>query len=99
MLFLLVFFQQTGGGLFIHNFFHDKANVNHAPVKQNETTKEFNFACSCVDNFLMPYVSEDDFPPLPKSLSHSTPIDFYIEQPHFTALILTALRGPPAFIA
>ena len=97
-LLMLVSFQQIGAGLFIHNLFHDKALANHTPVKQNETTKEINFACSCVDNFLMPFVSADDQLSLHKNIDHTKPVDSYTEQRYFTSLIYTTLRGPPVFI-
>ena len=98
LLLLLVFLQQTGGGLFIHNIFHDKALANHSPVKQNETTKVINFACSCVDNFLMPFVSAESLPSLQKNIDHTPLVDSYTEQRYFISLIFTTLRGPPVFI-
>ena len=98
ILLLLVFFQQIGAGLFIHNLVHDKVPAGQTPFKQNETTKEINFACSCVDNFLMPFVEADEPPALQKLNTYTEPVDSYTEWVYFTSLIFSSLRGPPVFI-
>ena len=97
-LLLLVFFQQIGAGLFIHNLVHEKKPVGQIPVKQNENTKEINFSCSCVDNFLMPFVGEDEPVVLQKLYTYTKPVDSYTERVYITSLIFSDLRGPPAFI-
>ena len=97
-LLLLVFFQQIGGGLFIHNLLHDQVRDEQTPVKQNETTKEINFACSCVDNFLMPFVEADEPPALQNLNAYIKPVDSFTERVYFTSLIVSSLRGPPVFI-
>lgn len=96
---LLVFFQQMGAGLFVHNLLHDKAASNQSPVKKNESAKEINFACSCVDNFLMPFVEADGSSVLPNPRAYSKPVDSYIEPSYFTSLIFSSLRGPPVVTA
>ena len=96
---LLVFFQQMGAGLFVHNLLHDKAASSQSPVKKNESAKEINFSCSCVDNFLMPFVEADAPNVLADPGTYSKPVDAYIEPSYFTSLIFSSLRGPPVFIA
>jgi hypothetical protein len=95
---LLVFFQQTGAGLFIHNLLHDKTPIGQSPVKKNETANEISFSCNCADNFLMPFVEGDEPTFLNRPYTHSKPVDAYTEQSYFTSLIFSALRGPPVFI-
>jgi len=95
---LLVFFQQMGAGLFIHNLLHDKAPTGQSPAKKNESTKEISFSCNCVDSFLMPFVEGGALIVLHKSCTHAKPVDAYTEQSYFTSLIFSALRGPPVFI-
>ncbi len=94
-LLLLIFFQQIGAGLFIHNIFHDKLPANHTPVKQNENSKEINFSCSCVDNFLTPFIESGEPVTFQKQIAHRASIEFYIEQVFYTSLIFSFLRGPP----
>jgi hypothetical protein len=95
---LLVFFQQTGAGLFIHNLLHDKTTTDQSPVKKSESTKEISFSCSCVDNFLMPF-AETDQPVVSQTSSvHSKPVNGFTEQPYHVSLIFSSLRGPPVFI-
>ena len=98
ILLLLVFFQQMGAGLFVHNLLHDKATTDQSPIKKNESTKEISFSCSCVDNFLMPF-AEADQPVISQIVTaHPKPVDGYTEQPYHISLIFSSLRGPPVFI-
>ena len=95
---LLVFLQQMGAGLFVHNLLHDKAPIGESPVKKNEGAKEISFSCSCVDNFLMPF-AEADQPVVSQIVNtHPKPGNGYTEQVYHTSLIFSALRGPPVFI-
>src|SRR5688572_14263055 len=95
---LLVFFQQMGAGLFIHNLLHDKAPASQSPEKDNEGATEINFACSCVDNFLMPFDEATEPAIIQKPYTWSKPADAYSEQVYFRSLHFSALRGPPVFI-
>ena len=98
VLLLLVFFQQMGAGLFVHNLLHDNATTGQSPVKKNEGDKELSFACSCVDNFVMPFV-EADSPAITKVVAiHPAPVNGFIEQPCHVSLFFPSLRGPPAYI-
>ena len=96
---LLVFFQQMGAGLFIHNSLHGKAPISQSPIKKNESAKEIGFSCNCVDNFLMPFVEGAQSAILVKFYTHSKPVDAYTDHSYFTSLIFSALRGPPVFIS
>jgi len=95
---LLVFFQQMGAGLFIHNLLHDKATTSQSPVKNNEGAKEINFTCSCVDNFLMPFVEATEPTVIQNPLTWSKAVATYSGQVYFRSLHFSALRGPPVFI-
>jgi hypothetical protein len=95
---LLVFLQQTGAALFIHNQLHGKAVTGQSPINKNESTKEINFSCNCIDNFLMPFAAAEEPTVLQKPYSYSEPADSYTAQSYFTSLIFSALRGPPVFI-
>ena len=95
---LLVFLQQTGAGLFIHNQLHGKVATGQSPINKNESTKEINFSCNCIDNFLMPFAEAEEPAILHKPCTHFKPVDSYTEKSYFTSLIFSALRGPPVFI-
>lgn len=95
---LLVFFQQMGAGLFVHNLLHDKATPEKTPVKKNEAGKEISFSCSCVDSFLMPFAEADQPTVLPIFTTYYKPVDRYVEQVYHISLIFSSLRGPPVFI-
>lgn len=98
ILLLLVFFQQMGAGLFVHNLLHDKTTTDQFPIQKSESTKEINFSCSCVDNFLMPF-AEADQPIVSEIISvHPKPVNGYAEQPYHISLIFSSLRGPPVFV-
>ena len=92
---LLVFFQQIGAGLFIHNLLHDKKQPVQTQAKKHENAKEINFACSCVDNFLMPFIEADEPGVTPPSVIYSSPANAGAEPVYFVALIFSSLRGPP----
>ena len=98
ILLLLVFFQQMGAGLFIHNLLHDKATTNQSPIQKNESTKEISFSCSCVDNFLMPFAEQISQSFRKLVTAHPKPVNGYTEQPYHVSLIFSSLRGPPVFI-
>jgi len=87
-----------GAGLFVHNLLHDKATSDQPPIQKSESTKEINFSCSCVDNFLMPFTEADQ--PVVSSIVavYPKPVNGYTEQPYQVSLIFSSLRGPPVFI-
>lgn len=95
---LLIFFQQIGAGLFIHNLVHDKGDTAKTPFKKNENSKEINFACSCVDDFLMPFTGADEISFLQRAADNTEHTIAYIERKYFTTLFFSSLRGPPSLI-
>ena len=97
-LLLLIFFQQMGAGLFVHNLVHNKNHAGQQPTEQKENGGEINFACRCVDDFLMPFVAGDELSVLPNPEIYAKPVDTFSESIYFTSLIISSLRGPPVFI-
>lgn len=95
VLLLLVFFQQMGAGLYIHNLFHTNEKPGQVASKQAIDSKEINLACSCVDNFLMPFVETDTTVSAILFQTHLKPVDSFSERIYFTSLIFSSLRGPP----
>ncbi len=96
-LLLLIFFQQMGAGLFVHNLVHEE-QAGQSPAEQKESSKEINFACRCVDDFLMPFVAPDEPPVLQMPGIYAKAVDAYTDLTCFTSLIILSLRGPPVFI-
>lgn len=95
VLLLLVFFQQMGAGLYIHNLFHNNEEPAQIESKQAIGSKEINIACSCIDSFLMPFVDADVAISLGISPTYIKPFDSFSERVYFTSLIFSSLRGPP----
>jgi hypothetical protein len=93
---LLVFFQQIGAGLYIHNLLHNDKSQTHS--QQNEAAKEISFACSCVDNFLTPFTEADELVVEQPLVIHATATDDFAESIYYTSIIFPSLRGPPVFI-
>jgi hypothetical protein len=100
MLLLLVFSQKMGVGLLLHNLFHTTSSIE-ANRTQNDTNPgesgsgEINYACACIDDFLMPF-SEPDKPVVVAIFSNLTSVNEYENSlvprlPHSHFL----LRGPP----
>ena len=96
-LLLLIFFQQMGAGLFVHNLVHDRQD-EPVPAEQKENGREINFACKCIDDFLMPFVADDQRPVLKKPGMAVSTYDDYVESAFLISLTISSLRGPPVFI-
>ena len=90
VLLLLVFFQQIGAGLFIHNLFHANEKPGQIASEQAIDSKEISFACTCVDNFLMPFVEADVSLSLVLYQTHLKPVDSFSERIYFTSLIFSS---------
>ena len=86
-----------GAGLFVHNLVHDNKN-DQSPIEQRENGREINFACKCIDDFLMPFVSDDHLPVLKKPDLVLFSYKIYTESICHTPLFTSHLRGPPVFI-
>lgn len=92
---LLVFFQQTGAGLYIHNLFHETERPVQMAHDREVSSEELIIACSCVDNFLMPFIDADIAFSLQPFHPHIKPVDSFSAGTYFTSLIFSSLRGPP----
>jgi len=97
-LLLLIFFQQMGAGLFVHNLVHDNKS-DQSPIEQRENGREINFACKCIDDFLMPFVADDQLLVLKKPGLVLFNYDIYAESIYHTPLLTSRLRGPPVFMS
>jgi len=98
VLLLLVFFQQMGAGLFVHNLVHDN-KPGKSPIEQKENTREISFACKCIDDFLMPFVADDQTHLLRKPDLVLFTYDDYTESTCYKPSLTSLLRGPPVFIS
>jgi len=92
-LLLAVFSQKMGGGLLVHNLLHTQSGKSS---QQDEKNKDINYACSCVDDFLMPFdeVTEPQFTVQPEA-----PIAqyaFYSSRVYSYRTFHFSLRGPPS---
>jgi len=94
-LLLLVFFQQIGAGLFIHTLLHDKVPVGQTPFKQNESAKGINYACTCVDDFLMPFDDTVEPTCFQGASKPVIPVTFFDKHIPFHTPVFSSLRGPP----
>lgn len=92
---LLVFTQKMGGSLLLHNLLHTSSS---APSKQNDNTKEINYACSCIDDFLVPFVEADE-PVVSPVITQSIVVNTFLhESISFPSHNFISQRGPPAGI-
>jgi hypothetical protein len=90
---LAVFSQKMGGGLLVHNLLHTQTSI---PSQKDDKSKEINYACSCLDDFLMPFDETEELhfsPPVSAPLASYTilPTQVYTYRNfHFSR------RGPPS---
>jgi hypothetical protein len=92
---LLVFAQKSGAGLLLHDVLHTSQASNEFPGKE---AKEISLACSCIDDFLMPF-AEPVHPAIAviAEMHQATPL-FFADDVVFHDPVLTSLRGPPSYI-
>jgi len=95
-LLILVFSQKAGAGLFLHNFFH--ANKEQSSSKESKSN-EISYACSCIDDYLMPFDEAPQPVCLPAFSDHCSFNTVFEERIPFQTLFFSTLRGPPAHIA
>jgi hypothetical protein len=87
---LLIFSQKTGVDLLVHNFFHADT--------QTSETREINYACSCIDDFLTPFV-EEERPVLAASPRPLSVFNAVMQQQEvILAPTYFSLRGPPSLL-
>jgi len=92
-LLLAVFSQKMGGGLLVHNLLHTQSGKSS---QQDEKNKDINYACSCVDDFLMPFdeVTEPQF--TVHSEAQIAQYAFYSSRVYSYRTFHFSLRGPPS---
>jgi len=92
---LLVFTQKVGVGLYLHNWLHTNNCQQSSPIGSNVT----GYACSCVDDFSMPFAE-----PIAEIVSsvpvlHQSFISSYIQPVLTFSRIFNSLRAPPTFLS
>jgi hypothetical protein len=93
---MLVFSQKTGAGLLFHNLLHTNKAVNHIPSQQNDSSKEIGYTCSCIDDFLTPFVEADKLIVSPVGTTLITVNEFLPATIRFYTHVFSSLRGPPS---
>src|SRR5258706_9457382 len=96
-LLILVFSQKAGAGLFLHNLFHSTTANNKIPGQENEKSKEFNYNCTCIDDFMMPFDGSEEPVYSPPVSTRIIPETFFEDRIPFYNSILSTPRGPPAY--
>ena len=95
-LLILIFAQKSWAGLFLHNLLHSSNATKESPAKQEGQDMGFNYNCTCVDDFLIPF--EATIEPVLSSPSSSIiiPLSFFENRLPFCTSFFSSLRGPPA---
>jgi hypothetical protein len=96
VLFILVFSQKSGAGLFLHNFLHTKHTAKGIPDKQHDNSKELGYSCTCMDDFLVPFDGSEELVYSPPLTIHIIPETFFQNRIPFYSSFISYLRGPPA---
>ncbi|HMK24464.1 MAG TPA: hypothetical protein VK483_00440 [Chitinophagaceae bacterium] len=95
ILFILVFSQKSGAGLFLHNLLHTGNTTSQVP-EQHNNSKELSYSCTCLDDFLMPFDGSEETVYSPP-VTNSIVLDIFFEtRIPFITSILSSPRGPPA---
>ncbi|RYF98201.1 MAG: hypothetical protein EOO02_19410 [Chitinophagaceae bacterium] len=95
ILVLLVFTQQVGAGLYIHNLCHKKQVTPQGVFEQKISGAELIVDCSCVDNFLTPFIEAVAVALTHPDILHAEPVDTFASPLHIEDIIFASLRGPP----
>jgi hypothetical protein len=95
-LLILIFSQKSGAGLFLHNFLHAKNIIAAHPENEDQKSKDMSYACTCIDDFLMPFEETEETVCTEAVLPVTTPLVFFEESIPFHTPIFSSLRGPPA---
>jgi hypothetical protein len=93
---ILVFSQKSGAGLFLHNLLHAKNFIAEHPVNEDQKSKDLGYACTCIDDFFMPFDEAVETVCPQPVLYPDTPLQFFEESVPFHTAIFSFLRGPPA---
>lgn len=93
---MLVFSQKTGAGLFLHNLLHTDTAAQSGSSRPDEKGREFSYACSCIDDFMMPMATSDQPELVAPVAAPVSRVIVYRESIPFVSLSYSSLRGPPA---
>ncbi len=96
ILLILVFSQKSGTGLFIHSLLHTGNKAGEIPLKQSDQDKHLGYACTCIDDFLMPFTEEKEPDAVQPVFYGAVPFIYFKEHISFHASHYSSLRGPPA---
>lgn len=99
VLLILVFSQKTGTGLFIHSLLHTGKTAGKFPVKQTDKDKHLGFACTCIDDFLMPCTEGKEPGMVHPDMNFVIAFVFFKVRISYRTPVYAAFRGPPAFFA
>jgi hypothetical protein len=91
---MLVFLQKTGAGLLLHNVFHKQTSTESASHSDNN--QGIGFACNCIDDFLMPFIDDDEPAVADIAAKHIVATPYYHDHVPFQAVAISSLRGPPS---
>ena len=97
-LLIIVFSQKAGAGLFIHELFHTDKTSTEFPL-QSDGKNQSGYACTCIDDFLMPFVEADEQVCIQPLSVPASPFTSFSDDIPFVATIHSSLRGPPAVMA
>ena len=97
-LLILLFLVKSGGSLFIHNAYHAQPAGHEQSSAPGEKSSDFNFTCSCVDDFLMPFQESGEVTLNPIFPVYFSPVAHFKEQLSFASVDFSLLRGPPSLV-
>ena len=92
-LLLAIFSQKMGGGLLVHNLLHTQTGKSS---QQDEKNRDINYACSCVDDFMMPFDEVVDPEFISQSEAPVAQYSFYITEVYSYRTFHFSRRGPPS---
>ena len=90
---LVIFTQQIGVGLYLHNHLHVKKSSQ--PLSSNSPGQGINYKCSCIDDFSMPFNETlvELISPITKNTSAHFSYRYKIIP--FSSRLFNSLRAPP----
>jgi len=97
ILLILIFSQKSGTGLFLHNLLHKQNIIAEHRDKEDQDSKDLGYACTCIDDFLIPFDEAPETAYSQPLLHPDVPVAYTIEQFLIHTPVFSSLRGPPAF--
>ena len=93
---LLIFLQKNGAGLLLHNFRHTNNEKKEWPADDNKKNNTANYGCSCLDEFLTPFIETELSIFLNPVTDRAARIISYKKDILSYTSVYSLLRGPPA---